>query len=316
MTAARTERLMDVLFVLLNASQPLMREQIRQRVPGYDQGSDEAFQRMFERDKDALRDMGVPIELKNFDALVDEAQGYWIDRKTWLLPELHLSQSERLLITLAASAWEDQQISSVARQAAHGIGTMANRPLDAPDMRFAVGQTTLAELFSSINSKNVVEFEYQSKSSGTVSVRTVQPWRLLLTNGAWYLVGYDEERQDLRTFRLSRILGAVTVTNRVADQEVPEDLDTRKLVEAWSVDPAHANQAILGIKPGTCPNLRLRSSSIDIADDVDMVKISYGHQARLVREIAAVCNDVVSIEPQSLRDEVRNYVSRVLEVHS
>lgn len=316
MTAARTERLMDVLFVLLNASQPLLREQIRQRVPGYDQGSDEAFQRMFERDKDALRDMGVPIELKNFDVLVDDAQGYWIDRKSWLLPELHLTQSERLLITLAASAWEDQQISSVAREAAHRIGTMANRPFDAPDMRFAVGQATLAELFSAINSRFVVEFEYQSKSSGTVSSRIVQPWRLLLTNGAWYLVGYDEEREDLRTFRLSRILGAVKVTDRIADVEVPEDLDTRKLVEAWSVDPANANTATIAIKPGTCPNLRLRASSIDVQDDQDILVVSYGHQARLVREIAAVCSDVISIEPSELRDEVRNHVNRALEVNS
>lgn len=316
MTAARTERLMDVLFVLLNASQPLLREQIRQRVPGYDQGSDEAFQRMFERDKDALREMGVPIELKNFDALVDDAQGYWIDRKSWLLPELHLTQSERLLITLAASAWEDQQISSVARDAAHRIGTMANRPFDAPDMRFAVGQTTLAELFSAINSKNVVEFEYQSKSSGSVSSRVVQPWRLLLTNGAWYLVGFDEERQDLRTFRLSRILGGVNVTHRKADKEVPADLDTRKLVEAWGVDPANASTATIAIKPGSCPNLRLRASSVDVLTEMDILTITYGHQARLVREIAAVCSDVVSIEPASLREEVRNFVNRVLEVNS
>lgn len=316
MTANRTERLMDVVFVLLNARSPITREQIFQRVPGYDQDSDEALQKMFERDKKALRDMGVPIEMKSFDVVHDDQQGYWLDRKAFLLPDLHLTSSERLLITLAASAWEDQQISSVARDAAHRMGTKANRPSDAPDMRIGVGLTTVADLFAAINSHHVVQFQYHSKSSDVVSDRVVQPWRLLLTSGAWYLVGFDEERDAMRTFRLTRILGAVVDTGRECDRDVPADLDTRELVESWAEIPGSKQTATIRIQPGTCANLRLRAREIELTDDGDTLVVEYGHEPRLVREIATVCADVISVEPESLRDSVTQFVRHALEVNS
>lgn len=307
---------MDVVFVLLNARSPITREQIFQRVPGYDQDSDEALQKMFERDKKALRDMGVPIEMKSFDVVHDDQQGYWLDRKSFLLPDLHLTPSERLLITLAASAWEDQQISSVARDAAHRMGTKANRPTDAPDMRIGVGLTTVADLFAAINAHRVVSFQYHSKSSDIVSDRVVQPWRLLLASGAWYLVGFDEEREDMRTFRLTRILGSVVDAGRSCDREVPTDLDTRELVKSWAQIPGSKNTATIQIQPGTCSNLRLRAREVDLSDEGDTLTIDYGHEPRLVREIATVCADVISVEPASLSDAVTAYLRRALEVNS
>ncbi len=316
MTAARTERLMDVLFVLLNASTPITREQIRQRVPGYDQGSDEAFQRMFERDKDALRDMGVPIELKNFDAVHDDVQGYWLDRKTWLLPDLKLTADERLMITLAASAWEDQQLTSVAREAAHRMGSMALRPHDGPDMRIGVGQTKVAELFDAITNKRVVTFAYESKSSQTVSDRVVEPWRLLLTGGAWYLVGFDEEREALRTFRLSRIVSAISVTNRSCVHDMPDDLDLAELVQSWSEIPGAKSTAVVRIDPGTCSNLRLRAKSVESTDTYDELTIEFGHKGRLLREVAAVCQYVQSVSPSELNADIANYIRQAIAVNS
>ena len=316
MTANRTERLMDVVFVLLNARSPISRDQIFQRVPGYDQDSEEALQKMFERDKKALRDMGVPIEMKSFDVVHDDQMGYWLDRKSFLLPDLHLTPSERLLITLAASAWEDQQISSVARDAAHRMGTKANRPSDAPDMRIGVGLTTVADLFAAINSHHVVQFRYHSKSSDVASDRTVQPWRLLLTSGAWYLVGFDEEREAMRTYRLTRILGAVVDTGRVCDRDVPADLDTRELVKSWADIPGSKKTATIRIKPGTCANLRLRAREVDLSDDGDTLTVDYGHEPRLVREIATVCADVISVQPKALSDSVTAFIDHALKVNS
>lgn len=316
MTATRTERLMDIVFVLLNARSPISREQIFQRVPGYDQDSEEALQKMFERDKKALREMGVPIEMKSFDVVHDDQQGYWLDRKSFLLPDLKLTPSERLLITLAASAWEDQQISSVARGAAHRMGTKAIRPVDAPDMRIGLGLTTVADLFAAINEHRVVKFQYHSKSSDQVSDRVVQPWRLLLTSGAWYLVGFDEERQAMRTYRLTRILGAIVDAGRSCDQEVPEDLDTRELVQSWAEIPGSKNTATIQIKPGTCANLRLRAREIDLGDDVDTLTVDYGHEPRILREIATVCADVISVEPESLSKAVVKFIGKAVEVNS
>lgn len=307
---------MDILFVLLNARTPITREQIFQRVPGYDQDSEDALQKMFERDKKALREMGVPIETKPIDVVHDDQLGYWLDRKSFLLPDLKLTPSERLLITLAASAWEDQQISSVARDAAHRMATKANRPTDAPDMRIGVGLTTVADLFAAINEHRIVRFRYHSKSSDQVSDRTVQPWRLLLTGGAWYLVGYDEERQAMRTYRLTRILGSILDTGRSCDQEPPEDLNTRELVQSWADIPGSKNTATIRIKPGTCANLRLRARDIDLSDEFDTLTVDYGHEPRILREIATVCADVISVEPQALSDAVVKFIGKAVEVNS
>ena len=79
MARARTERMLNLLFVLLNSSVPLTREQIRERVPGYN-GSDEAVERMFESDKASLRDLAIPVETKPVDLFHDDVVGYRINR--------------------------------------------------------------------------------------------------------------------------------------------------------------------------------------------------------------------------------------------
>ena len=100
MARARTERMLNLLFVLLNSKTPLTREQIRERVPGYGD-SNEAFERMFERDKAALRDLAIPVETKPVDLFHDDVLGYRIDRSSWLMPEISLTIEERTYLSSA-----------------------------------------------------------------------------------------------------------------------------------------------------------------------------------------------------------------------
>ena len=120
MARARTERMLNLLFVLLNSTTPLTREQIRERVPGYGD-SNEAFERMFERDKAALRELAIPVETKPVDLVHDDVLGYRIDRSDWLMPEISISAQERTFLSLAASAWQSAQLGAAARQAVSSV---------------------------------------------------------------------------------------------------------------------------------------------------------------------------------------------------
>ncbi|MGA0108151.1 MAG: WYL domain-containing protein, partial [Candidatus Nanopelagicales bacterium] len=77
MSARKTERQLDLLFILLNSSRPLSREVIRSKIEEYrNQENQDSFERMFERDKDELRAVGIPIETKSLDPLFDDEFGY------------------------------------------------------------------------------------------------------------------------------------------------------------------------------------------------------------------------------------------------
>ena len=93
MRTDRTERLLNLVLALLGSRVPVDRARIRDVVPGYaESASDEAFERMFERDKEELRSMGVPIEtVVNASGEVD---GYRIDQRAYQMPELRFTAAE------------------------------------------------------------------------------------------------------------------------------------------------------------------------------------------------------------------------------
>ncbi|MDQ1393092.1 MAG: proteasome accessory factor, partial [Acidimicrobiaceae bacterium] len=100
----RLERLVNLVAALLDARQPLSREDLRVRVGGYSD-DDDSFRRNFERDKDVLRQMGMPLVLEPLDQTRPEgATGYRIPRDRYQLPDPGLAEDELAALHLAASA--------------------------------------------------------------------------------------------------------------------------------------------------------------------------------------------------------------------
>ena len=95
------ERILNLLAFLLTAGRPLTAEEIRNTVAGYDRATDEAFHRMFERDKDLLRRLGIPLELAPTDGWQVE-HGYLVDPEAYALPDPGLTDEERTALWLAA----------------------------------------------------------------------------------------------------------------------------------------------------------------------------------------------------------------------
>ena len=111
MSRRKTERLLNLVICLLATRRPLTAEQIRQAVPGYDRDSDEAFQRMFERDKNELRELGIPIRVERD---WEGELGYRIERQAYELPEIKLEPDEAAVLGLAAQVWQRAALAGAA----------------------------------------------------------------------------------------------------------------------------------------------------------------------------------------------------------
>ncbi|MEJ6493524.1 MAG: WYL domain-containing protein [Actinomycetes bacterium] len=315
MARARTERMLNLLFVLLNSSVPLTREQIRERVPGYS-GSEEAVERMFERDKAALRDLAIPVETKPVDLFHDDVVGYRINRKDWLMPEVSLSSQERTYLALAASAWQTAQQRTAAQQAVRRISAQEQESFPVVPISLAKGRKHIPELLAAIAANHTVSFEYVGTADSAAIKRTVDPWRALLHSGHWYLVGFDQDKGEIRIFRTDRIVGEISETKQDVLEPMPKDFDISSLVARWDVIDHGKFTARIELKPGRGASLRLLATEIVVGQDWDTLTIPYFHDSQLVGLIASSCDVTRVLEPKTLHEAVTRVVNTTLSVHN
>jgi proteasome accessory factor B len=107
MAARRAERLVNLVICLLSTRQFITAERIRDAVPGYEsadgnRSTDEAFKRMFERDKAELRDLGIPLETGK-NSHFDSEDGYRIKRRDYELPAIEFDAAEAAAIGLVST---------------------------------------------------------------------------------------------------------------------------------------------------------------------------------------------------------------------
>ena len=131
MTTRKTERILNLTICLLVADRYLTKDRIREAVEGYHDLSDSAFERTFERDKDELRALGVPIEVGSFDVLFDDEPGYRIRPSEFELPPIDLDAEEASVVGVAARVWQHASVADStlqrAGQAAGGRGRAGHR---------------------------------------------------------------------------------------------------------------------------------------------------------------------------------------------
>ena len=194
------ERLLNLLAFLLNAGRPVTADEIRHTVAGYGQEADDAFRRTFERDKDLLRHLGIPLRLVPTDAWEVE-QGYVVRGEDYALPDTGLTDEERAALWLAA------QVVRVGGQAPDpavlfklggGTPAFAGAALGADIGGAADG---LADLFTAVTEARLVGFTYRDKP------RRVRPYGLVHRLGHWYLVGLQSGEKEARSFRVDRLTG-------------------------------------------------------------------------------------------------------------
>jgi proteasome accessory factor B len=315
---SKVERLMNLVIALLSTHSFISAERIRETVYGYgDSPSDEAFSRMFERDKNELRDLGIPLETGRASSF-DPTEGYRINRAAYALPPVELTADEAAAVAVATQLWESPELVTATQGALIKLRA-AGVDVEAADAGVAISTTAsmpglrgsedvLGILLTAIDSGRAVQFPHRPSRSDPYALRTVEPWGVITYRGRWYLVGHDRDRDAVRTFRLSRIGAEVVAIGPAASVRRPDGVNLRDIVHRAVAEWPPGAQARVWVADGRATALRRQATATEqrsLAGRVgDELSIDIGMADRLAREIAAYGADVVVLEPQSLRDDV------------
>ena len=312
MSTARAERLVNLVLCLLSTRQYLSAEKIRTIVPGYaDSASDEAFFRMFERDKSELRDLGVPLETGRNSAF-DSVDGYRIARRDYELPDIDLEPDEAAAVALAARLWDSPDLAGAAHGAlvklrAAGVD-VHDEDAAAVQPRVRAAGPAFAPLLAAVQAGRVVRFAHRKHPGDRPQLRTLEPWGVVSWRSRWYVVGHDRDRRDVRCFRLSRIVGDVTPIGRAGVVRRPDDVDLLSFVYGSSDVPHTSTPATLWLAAGRVHGLRRRGRVVGqrTIDGVagDLLEIDVLHVDTAARWIAGHGADAVVMAPESLRAAV------------
>lgn len=239
MAIAKAERLMNLALCLLGTRRPLSKRELRGSIEAYlEAGSDDAFNRMFERDKDDLRELGLVIEtVENLDG----DTGYLARRDSNRLPPITLDAEEAAALGLAAKVWQQARLAGAASGALQKLRAAgmpeaedAYEVHSALEPRIPVHEAAFEPLMLACRDRRPVTFDYRKANAARPEQRQVEPWTLECWRGHWYLAGWDRDRGAERVFRLSRITGRVRSRAGAFTAEVPDVVTVRETVESWA----------------------------------------------------------------------------------
>lgn len=319
--AAKTERLLNLVIALLSTRMPLTKARIRAAVPQYQAtASIEAFDRMFERDKDELRELGIPLVVDVVDPLFDDDQGYRIDRREYALPEIEFAPDEVTALALAGQIWSHASLAASAnaaltKLAASGV-ELDDQSIVGAQPRVSTTEPVFEPVKAAMLARRTITFDYR-KSDGTTSTRRIQPWGMTQWRGRWYVTGWDLDRQAERVFRLSRVADKVTAVGRAAAFDPPADHEPRVLVRETESVPIDQPPAILRVRRGAANLLRRRARTIgEVDDEWSLLDVDYRDEQDLAAEVASYGVDVVVEAPDAVKTAVITLLTAARDRHT
>ncbi len=306
MTQQKSERLLSLLIMLLVQRRPVSKDRIRELVyPGLTR---DAFERKFDRDKEELRSLGVPIEVGPIDSFFEDEVGYRIPHDEFALPDISLTADEAAVVALAARVWQNAGLADATAEALRKL-VAAGIDLDPSALDIAqpsvIGDEPSFDAFwRAASSRTPVTFDYQ-RVGRAPQIRRLQPWGLTRYSGRWYVVGFDLDRDDERVFRLSRVVGEVRTAGRPGSYDVPPGTDVRETARRLA-PPSVSEPVVLLVRPGAGAPLRRRAVSVESGvtgpdgetwDRIEVLGVAPD-------EVLALGPGVVVEQPRTLRDEV------------
>ncbi|GAC1445395.1 MAG: WYL domain-containing protein [Mycobacteriales bacterium] len=306
MSAKKTERLLNLVICLLHTRRYLTVADIRTAVPGYQDGSDDAFRRMFERDKEELRDLGIPLETGSGASGHNDEMGYRIARGDYELPPVALEPDEAAALGLAARLWQAAPLAGAVGTALlklRAAGVEAADAMGALEPRVASAEPAFDACLAAVTHGRRLSFSYRASGRPHPEQRTVDGWGVVWWHGRWYLVGHDVARAAIRVFRLSRMVGEVTAVGPV-QVPAPEDTDLRQLVARMARDEPRQVATVL-IRSGAGWALRREATSLTAHDDDwDVADVGFSDADRFADRVCGFGADVVVLAPAEARRAV------------
>jgi proteasome accessory factor B len=293
----KTERLINLTIALLATKRYLTKSEIFRTVEGYE-GSAETKERMFERDKDDLRTLGIVIEVGSFDPLFGDEAGYRIKSESYQLDLGEITPTEISLLSLAADAWQGAAFADAAQSAIlklSSIGVPAD-PIEIPGLspKLANSSKDLETVTSAIADSDFLVFDYLSATL-VAEERLIIPIALSNKNGFWYVTGVDQDLQEVRTFRMDRIQGSLEAKENKESFEYPVDFELDQPLASHT-----ANFAVMDVRKGKGQALRSLATSIEDLGEWDQVKVPIFTIESMTAQILWHGEDVFVHKPSDL----------------
>jgi proteasome accessory factor B len=306
----KTERLINLTLALLATKRYLKKSEILANVFGYE-GTQEAKERMFERDKDDLRSLGIEIEVGDLDIFFEDEPGYRIPQKSYELNVPNLSGRELALLSIASSFWND---SVLAPNAQSGIRKLQSLGIPATlefefrmKYRFDNPSELLEEIAKAILQKSKIKFSYDSSS---LKVRHLEPYRIVFWNSYWYLIGMDIDRTGIRLFKLSRFLGGIEISKKKNEFEIPSDFAVADHLPKSDVEVIYSAKIEIRRETGTL--LRQRGKLLSQGSEYDTYELNYENERVFLRELIWHGANVRILEPANLKEQLLAIIDGVL----
>ena len=309
----KSERLVNLTIALLATRRYLTKSEIFRSIEGYE-GNDESKERMFERDKDDLRSLGIEIEVGGFDPIFNDEAGYRIKPESYALDLGEISGADIALLSLAANAWNGQALNAIAHSALLKLKSIGiDSDIDAIPMlapRMVSASSELVTVVEAITTRSPITFTYIGQDLENQK-RTLNPYALASRDGFWYFAGMDLDKGAIRTFRLDRVEGEIVVGKKNDSFEIPAGFDLFSHLD----EGISAKLAIIDIRKGKAFALRKKALSVVEKGEWDQITIQYGDDATIIDSLLWHLDDVVVIEPSELRESVVKILSSMVVNH-
>jgi len=319
------ERLFSLVLALLATKGGLTKQEILSSVQGYRQhyalgGDNSNLERQFERDKDDVRELGVPLEKTDSAGQTGNNQNlrYRIPKGDYDLPrDITFSAKEITLLELAGMVWREQSLSAQSRRALlklRSLGIESDEPIVGYAPRLRIREGAFEPLSSALERQKIVTFDYLKPGESTPQTRTVAPLALVQHQGRWHLHATDEDAGGNRTFLLSRFVGPVRLTGRsfTPTGEGHADRALNELEQIWC-----QNVAEIDVVPGTDAATRLgkqvRGSTTTTA--MAPITVHYTDMNVFAAELASYGPEIVVRAPTPLRDAVQRRLEKIRADH-
>lgn len=317
MIDANTRKL-NLLFLLASKPRHLSRREIWEGVEAYresypaayrDDGGedarkdDAAFQRVFERDKDDLRTLGIEIETH------DDAYRVYTEKS------LGLTEPETAVVAQARHLWTNQTMSAAAILGAAKVGIDDDSEPTEIDEAELIPEFQGEEHFdvfrTAAEDRQAIRFTYRD-SRGNDSVRELEPWGLLSWKDRWYVGGRDRTRDSERLFRLSRIVGSPALIGHPGVFTVSPDKTLHSLA-TFMIPPPPDKFATLLVSKDRAHQIRALAVHAEGHDDsTDVLRVGYWNESEFVAQLATLGDLVVVVEPESLREQVIEHLRGIV----
>lgn len=315
------ERLFSLVLALLATETGLTKHEILSTVQGYRQrysasGDNSNLERQFERDKDDIRELGVPLETIDDPSQSGNNQNlrYRIPRGSYELPaDITFSAEETTLLNLAAMVWREGSLSDESRRALLKLRSLG-LPADEPVLSYAahnrVRDSTFAPLNTALEKNATVAFSYLKPGEAQARTRTVDPHALVQHQGRWHL--YAMQDGVPKTFLLRRITSTIKQTGKTFPPPPGEQAEValREIEEIWN-----SRTAVVEVVPGSDAATRLLKRRGTTADGTTLT-LHYADANILADELCGHGPEVLVVSPPELREAVRDRLHQTLAMHS